>query len=199
MRANHLVIMAKLPQAGRVKTRLARDIGTAEAVRVYRAVLRKTIRDLSRDPRWHTWIAVAPDTAVGSPVWPPQVGQLPQGSGNLGQRMQRVFDTLPTGRALIVGSDIPGISRSDIAGAFAALGDNDAVLGPAADGGYWLVGLRRTPVVPDIFAGVRWSSEHALADTLANLKGRKTALVRQVDDLDTAADYRRWRNARLKV
>ena len=147
MQSNHLVIMAKLPQAGRVKTRLARDIGTTEAVRVYRTVLYRTLKDLSQDTRWHTWIAAAPDTAVWSPVWPSQVGLLPQGPGDLGQRMQRVFDILPWGRAVIIGSDIPGIGRSDIAAAFAALGSNEAVFGPAADGGYWLVGQRRMPKV----------------------------------------------------
>lgn len=186
----HLVVMAKLPQAGRVKTRLAREIGIVEALRVYRTVLGRILRDLSADTRWRTWIAVSPDSAASSPVWP-KVSLIGQGSGNLGQRMQHVFDELPTGPAAIIGSDIPGIRRADIADAFAALGSNEAVFGPAGDGGYWLVGQRRLPRVLPMFANVRWSSEHALADTLANVN--RAALIRQIDDLDTAADYRRWR------
>lgn len=186
----HLVVMAKLPSAGRVKTRLARQIGVAEALRVYRTVLNRTLRDLSADPRWQTWVAVSPDTAVNSPIWP-KVNLIGQGGGDLGQRMQRVFDVLPGGPTVIIGSDIPGIRRADIAGAFAALGSKDAVFGPADDGGYWLVGQRRHPRVLPMFEGVRWSSEHALADTLANVKN--AAFIRQIDDLDTAADYRRWR------
>ena len=186
----HLVVMAKLPCAGRVKTRLARQIGVAEALRVYRTILNRTLRDLSADPRWQIWIAVSPDTAIHSPVWP-KVNLMGQGSGGLGQRMQRVFDVLPVGPVVIIGSDIPGIRRADIADAFAALGSNDAVFGPAGDGGYWLVGQRRHPTVLPMFEDVRWSSAHALADTLANLNSAE--FVRQIDDLDTAADYRKWR------
>lgn len=186
----HLVIMAKLPQAGRVKTRLAKEIGVAEAVRVYRTILKRTLLNLSADTRWRTWIAVSPDTAITSPVWP-QLALMEQGGGDLGQRMQRVFNVLPGGPALIIGSDIPGIRRKDIADGFSALGSHDAVFGPAGDGGYWLVGQRRLPRVLPMFANVRWSSKHALKDTLANLNS--AAFIRQIDDLDTAGDYRRWR------
>ncbi|NNE23887.1 MAG: glycosyltransferase [Rhizobiales bacterium] len=191
----HLVVMAKQACAGRVKTRLARQIGVAEALRVYRTILNRTLRDLSADPRWQTWIAVSPDTAIHSPVWP-KVSLMGQGSGDLGQRMQRVFDVLPVGPVVIIGSDVPGIRRADIAGAFAALGSNDAVFGPAGDGGYWLVGQRRLPAVLPIFENVRWSSEHALADTLANLNS--VEFIRQIDDLDTAGDYRKWRKRQLR-
>jgi uncharacterized protein len=79
--------------------------------------------------------------------------------------------------------------------AFRALGRADAVFGPAADGGYWLVGLSpRRPARP--FAGVRWSSEHALTDTLGNFPGRRFARLRTLQDVDTAADYRAIVNAR---
>lgn len=192
----HLVVMAKLPSAGRVKTRLARQIGIAEALRVYRTVLNRTLRDLSADPRWQTWVAVSPDTAVHSPIWP-DVNLIGQGGGDLGQRMQRVFDVLPAGPTVIVGSDVPGIRRADIADAFAALGSRDAVFGPAGDGGYWLVGQRRHPRVLTMFANVRWSSEHALEDTLANSKC--AAFIRQIDDLDTVEDYRRWRKGVKRI
>lgn len=192
----HLVIMAKLPSAGRVKTRLARQIGVAEALRVYRTLLSRALRDLSADTRWQTWIAVSPDKAVHSPIWP-KVNLIGQGSGDLGQRMQRVFDVLPGGPAVIIGSDIPGIRRADIADAFAALGSIKAVFGPAGDGGYWLVGQRRHPRVLPMFEGVRWSSKHALADTVANVKG--AAFIRQIDDLDTVDDYRRWRKDLKRV
>ncbi len=193
MRRNHLVIMAKRPEAGRVKTRLARQVGTAEALRVYRTVLGRTLRELSGDGRWQTWIAVAPDVAVYDAVWPDGVHLIAQGSGNLGARMQRMFNVLPGGPVAIIGSDVPGVARRDIAAAFGKLGGHDAVFGPAPDGGYWLVGARRAPRVPDMFVGVRWSSEHSLADTMANLKGKRLAMVREIADLDEAGDYLRWR------
>ena len=104
-----LVIMAREPRAGRIKTRLAVSIGTAEALRFYRTTLARLLRQVGSDPRWETLIAVTPDSASASPLWPSPVARLPQGHGDLGGRMQRIFDRLPPGPAIIVGSDIPGI------------------------------------------------------------------------------------------
>jgi hypothetical protein len=106
--------------------------------------------------------------------------------------MQGVMDRLPPGPVLIVGTDIPGIRAADIAEAFRALGAHDAVLGPAADGGYWLVGLKRIPRVVRAFDAVRWSGPHALADTLGNLNGLRFALTRRLDDVDRAGDLARF-------
>lgn len=194
---NHLVIMAKLPVAGRVKTRLAAEIGATEAVRFYRALLSDTVRRLAVGRRWHTWIALTPDSAVDQFVLtaPRSATIIPQGAGSLGERMQRLMDRLPPGPAVIIGSDIPGITRGDIAAGFKVLGSADAVFGPAADGGYWLVGQRRFPRDIKLFNNVRWSSEHALADTLMNVPNRRVALLRTIADLDEEADYLRWRRS----
>ena len=106
--------------------------------------------------------------------------------------MQRIMASVPPGPLVIVGTDIPAIRAAHIAQAFRALGRHDAVFGPAADGGYWLVGLApRRPARP--FAAVRWSTEHALADTLANFAGRRVAMLRTLHDVDTAADLVRLR------
>ncbi len=193
---NHLVIMAKAPRAGLVKTRLAKSIGVAEATRTYRTILRSTLRRLRTDARWQTWIAVAPDTAVADRFWPEGVNLIGQGKGDLGVRMQRMFDVLPAGPATIIGSDIPGIPASSIAGAFKALGRHDAVIGPAPDGGYWLVGQRRRPKILDLFKGVRWSGPHTMEDTLANLQKQNAATLEVRDDVDTLSDYLAWRRAR---
>ncbi len=188
--------MAKIPEAGRVKTRLARQIGVSEATRAYRRILSGTLQRLGADPRWRTWIAVAPDTSIASPVWPRTVSLMAQGKGNLGQRMQRVFDRLPGGPAIIIGSDIPGISPQAIADGFKALGSSDAVIGPAPDGGFWLIGQKRRPRVLQIFQDVRWSGPHAMADTMANLKQVSTAQLELRADVDTAGDYRAWRRSK---
>ena len=190
---NHLVIMAKAPEAGRVKTRLARDVGAVEAARVYRTLLGGTLRRLAPDPRWHTWVAAAPDRAAFGSLWPSSVSVTPQGAGSLGDRMQRVFDLMPTGPVIIIGSDIPNIENQDIAEAFQALGRHEAVIGPAPDGGYWLVGQRRRPRTLSMFCNVRWSGPHALSDTLANLKEANVGLTAQKADLDTREDYLAWR------
>jgi rSAM/selenodomain-associated transferase 1 len=185
--------MAKSPRAGRIKQRLAASVGVVSAARFYRICLAHTLLRLGRDPRWQTLLAVSPDVDVSAPLWPRRVERVPQGKGDLAVRMQRLFRRLPPGPAIIVGSDIPTISPSDIARAFRLLGNGDAVFGRAADGGYWLVGLRRTPRVLAPFTNVRWSGPHALADTLRNLNGRRVAFAATLSDVDCEKDYRRLR------
>jgi uncharacterized protein len=191
--APHLVIMAKSPIMGIAKRRLGREIGETRAVRFYRACLSHTVLRLASDPRWKTLLAVTPDKEVVEPLWPVNALRLQQGDGDLGKRMQRLFKHLPPGPAIIVGSDIPAISPSHLAQAFRVLGAADAVLGPATDGGYWLVGLKRLPKILSPFADVRWSGPHSLADTIANLKGKRVAYAATLCDVDTADAYREER------
>jgi rSAM/selenodomain-associated transferase 1 len=185
--------MAKSPLAGRAKRRLAASVGAIPATRFYRSCLAHTLMRLSSDRRWSTLLAVSPDSEVSAPFWPRGIERLPQGQGDLGRRMQRLFRRLPPGPAIIVGSDIPAIAASDIACAFRLLGNADAVFGRSPDGGYWLVGLRRIPRLLAPFAGVRWSGPHALADTLGNLKGSRIAFAATLSDVDNEEDYRRLR------
>lgn len=191
--APRLIVMAKSPRAGRAKRRLAASVGAIPATRFYRSCLAHTLMRLARDPRWQTLLAVSPDSEVRAPFWPRGIERLPQGRGDLGARMQRLFRLLPPGPAIIVGSDIPSIKASDVACAFRLLGNADAVFGRATDGGYWLVGLRRTPRLLAPFAGVRWSGPHALADTLGNLKGSRVAFAATLSDVDTEENYCRLR------
>lgn len=200
----HLVIFAKEPLLGAVKTRLARDIGAAAALGFYEQTLRDLVRRVACNAPWRCWLAVTPDgfARQARRRWrflPRNVAVVPQGPGDLGARMARSFARLPPGPAVLIGSDIPAIARAHIADAFAALGRHDAVFGPAEDGGYWLVGQRRLRAMPGLFRHVRWSSADALADTLANLaRGQTHALVARLADIDDGAAYarrntlRRW-------
>jgi uncharacterized protein len=185
--ARHLVIFARMPRLGEGKRRLARDIGPFAALRFQRMTLAQLVRRLGCDGRWTTWLAITPDH---SGPWPRRLPTLPQGRGDLGRRMARVARGLPPGPMVIIGSDIPDITAADIAEAFRALGSKDAVFGPATDGGYWLVGLRRRPHFIDPFMTVRWSSEHALADTLANLADKEVAMLRPLSDIDDGPSWR---------
>jgi rSAM/selenodomain-associated transferase 1 len=183
-----LIIMLKLPQPGRVKTRLGRDMGMVAAAWWYRHQATRLIRRL-RDPRWQTVLAVAPDNAVSARIWPADLPRMPQGHGDLGQRMARMLRAVAPGPVCLIGADIPDITRVHIARAFTVLGDHDAVFGPALDGGYWLVGLQHPQRQPrDLFRNVRWSSEYALKDSLATLPGYRIALTDQLRDVDTIAD-----------
>lgn len=192
-----LVIMAKAPICGGVKTRLAREIGAVAAAAVYRHLTAGSLRGLAKDPRWKAVLAVSPDVAIGArfEAWGFARHRVNQGKGGLDRRMQRLFDRVGEGPAIIVGSDIPFVTPQIIADAFRLLGGSDAVLGPAEDGGYWLVGLRRTPRILRPFGGVRWSTEFALKDTVQNLKGRGVAFAAMLHDVDNAEDYRRFLKA----
>jgi glycosyltransferase A (GT-A) superfamily protein (DUF2064 family) len=243
----HLVIFVKAPEAGRVKTRLARDIGNHPAAQVYRRMSEDIIRRLTNDARWKSWLAVSPDLSIvpskpksswsglSLPSISPSpakladcsvlrysrhqlrrstmdgrdkpghddfgwknvgrsqsaLGLIPQGQGDLGARMNRVFQQIPPGPVLIVGSDCPAMTRDHIFTAFRALGSHDAVVGPAEDGGYWLIGVKRTPRIPRLFEGVRWSSPNALSDTLLSLpRSWRVAALPMLRDIDTLEDLR---------
>ena len=189
------MILARRPRLGRVKTRLGADIGAVAALRFYRTTVDAVARRLAADGRWTTWLGVTPDGAVRDRRgWPPGVGLLPQGAGGLGERMARCMAGFGMEPVVLVGSDIPGIGRRHVAGAFEALGRNDLVFGPSGDGGYWLVGAARGARVGRLFENVRWSGPHALADTMANVRpGVRTALIEELDDIDDGAAFRRWR------
>lgn len=187
---NRLILMVKEPCMGRVKTRLARGIGAAEALRFYRTASDTLMRRLGSDRRWQTILAVTPDRAVHSRSWPGDIIRVAQGRGDLGQRMERMLRA-GDGPAVLIGSDIPAIRTSHIAEAFKLLQRNEAVFGPAEDGGFWLVGLKNMPRLRGLFSNVRWSSEHALNDVLANLKGHRIGFAASLCDVDDAESYRR--------
>lgn len=186
-----LIVMLKEPKPGRVKTRLGRDIGLVPAAWWFRHQTRALLRRIE-DPRWQVVLAVSPGPeGLKSRIWPAPLPRIPQGRGDLGVRMKRAFSSIGTGPVCIIGADIPGVTRGHIARAFHALGSADAVFGPAPDGGYWLVGLKRTSAIaPQMFNGVRWSSEHALTDTVATLPAARIAYVDTLRDVDRACDLR---------
>lgn len=192
-RARHLVIFARRPQLGVGKRRLAADVGDVEALRFARGALDRLTRTLGRDPRWRVWLAVTPDRGLD---WVRTGTAMPQGSGDLGQRLTQVIHALPPGPVVILGSDTPTVTRADVAAAFRALGSHQAVIGPAPDGGYWLIGLRRSLGERLPFDGVRWSTPDARADTLANLAGCPVAILREQEDIDDGPALRRWRAGR---
>lgn len=178
--------MVKEPRPGRVKTRLGRDIGMVASAWWYRQQTRALLRRL-RDPRWRIVLSVAPDTALNARGWPADLARMPQGAGALGRRMARALGQTQ-GPTILIGSDIPGVTRAHIARAFQGLRTAGSVVGPATDGGYWLVGLyhpkRRDP---NLFQGVRWSTPYTLKDTLKTLP-RPISFADELNDVDTAAD-----------
>ncbi|GEM_PF-5595514 len=166
---------------GAAKTRLARDVGPAEAMRLYRAMMARILRAV-RDPRWDIALAVTPDATARAriPVWPSGIPRIPQGGGDLGARQARLLAR--RGPTALIGADAPDVTASDVARAFAALRRAGSAVGPAADGGYWLLALNG-PAPAGLFDGVRWSSPHTLADLAPRLPGPVVRL-RELADLD---------------
>ncbi|MCY3879727.1 MAG: TIGR04282 family arsenosugar biosynthesis glycosyltransferase [Rhodobacteraceae bacterium] len=186
-----LVIFVKDPRPGRVKTRLAKDLGAVAASAWYHRQTQRLIRSVGSDTRWRTLLAVAPDKAVhDSQAWPLQIPRLAQGGGSLGDRMQRVFLSLPPGDIAIIGSDIPAIDRKRVAAAFRLLRGHGTVFGPCSDGGFWLIAMGRFRRHPGgLFNDVRWSSQFALADSVRSLRGRSIQYADTLRDVDTIDDF----------
>ncbi|WP_415405040.1 TIGR04282 family arsenosugar biosynthesis glycosyltransferase [Tateyamaria sp. SN3-11] len=112
------------------------------------------------------------------------------GGGTLGDRMVRMMRAAG-GPVCVIGADIPGITRQFVAEAFSALGKHDAVFGPAPDGGYWLIGVKTgSKLRINALDGVRWSTSHALADSVAALGANRVAYVQTLADVDTVDDLR---------
>ena len=185
----HLVLFARQPRYGVGKRRLAADVGNLEALRFARAALARLRATLGDDPRWTLWIATTPDRPTH---WTSPARAIAQGQADLSQRLSRVIRALPRGPVVILGADTPTVTRRDVAQAFAALGRHQAGFGPARDGGYWLIGLRRQPRLHLPFEAVRWSSRHTLADTIAAMDGRPVALLRIQEDVDDGPALRRY-------
>lgn len=193
MARRHLVLFVRAPERGRGKRRLARDISGGAALRFERAMLALLLRRLGRDRRWRLRLAVTPDRARRrARLWPAHLPVTGQGKGDLGVRMRRALMRCPPGPALLVGSDIPVLSAAHIAAAFRLLGSHDLVFGPAADGGFWLYGARRSPRLPPPFGRVRWSGPHTLADALANVPlSMSVGFAARLEDVDDGAAWRR--------
>jgi rSAM/selenodomain-associated transferase 1 len=185
-----LVVMAKAPRLGFGKTRLAAELGASEALRINRRMHAATLR-AACDVRWRTILYVTPDWAVRARIaaWPRFLARCAQGGGDLGQRLARAL----AGKRWVaaIGTDCPALSRRHIASAFAALKRAPFALGPAEDGGFWLLAAREGDAAAKAMEGVRWSSPHAASDVIARLGAGKVALLARLRDVDTAADLRR--------
>lgn len=186
-----IALFARRPVPGQVKTRLSPALPPDLACQLYAAMLEDTlevVRLARADTRTVFWAEV------------PQEGRAPQGffwhaqkGADLGARMADAFDTLLVdgAHAVVVGSDCPGLTPTLLEHALDALDRSDLVLGPASDGGYWLVGLARP--APQLFTGMEWSTATVFTETMARATGLglsvETLPVR--DDLDTPDDLAR--------
>ncbi len=191
-----LVMMARRPEAGRVKTRLCPPLTAEQAAMLYTAFLHDLVELLRRIPAVHPLIAYTPDTAGDYfAALAPDIARRPQRGIDLSARLATITaDLFDEGApaVVVIGSDSPALPVGYIEEAFAALSNGaDLVLGPADDGGYYLVGLRQS--MPALFTNVVMSTPTVLHDTLgiAEQLGLRTTLLTPWYDVDTFADLER--------
>jgi rSAM/selenodomain-associated transferase 1 len=174
-----IILFARAPRLGGVKRRLAAGIGDVAALRFHRNQLARILRELRG---FNAVIAITPDRAKFRP--PPGIPLINQGHGDLGARMSRAFRRYPKCPVILIGADIPDLSAAHLRQAAKFLRHHDAVFGPATDGGYYLMAMSaRRPSAP--FANVRWSTEHAMADTEKNFRRLRIAKLPVLSDIDT--------------
>lgn len=191
----HILVFARRPVPGRVKTRLSPALPADLACALYRGMLRDALdaaAGCAAGERRLYWDE--PDGGAEPPV-PAGIEPRVQSGADLGARLANAFAEAlgaPGDRAVAIGADCPGLAPGRLEAAFAGLEGHDLVVGPAGDGGYYLLGLARRS--PGLFAGVEWSTPRVLDQTLARARdaGLTVRTLGRLDDLDTPADLARW-------
>ncbi len=194
-----LAVMGRAPLAGRVKTRLCPPFDPEQAAEFYECVLRDVLHELAPSTRWDTWVAYAERSRDYFQRLPePGIGLLPQRGASLGERMHAVFtDLFHVGyrQVLVVGSDIVTLRAASVREACEVLERNrcDLVLGPADDGGYYLIGLNGPE--EGLFSGMVWSTASVLEDSLARARQLelRVRMVARTYDVDVVEDLERLR------
>ncbi|WP_369026839.1 TIGR04282 family arsenosugar biosynthesis glycosyltransferase [Qipengyuania sp. RANM35] len=187
MEAVRLVIFARLPQPGLVKTRLIPALGETGAAELYRRLLDHTLAEARASGLPVELRVTGGEIADFRQIFGDDFDLVEQGEGDLGERLDRV----PT-PAIIIGSDCPGISAPILRAAADALVERSVVLGPATDGGYYLIGHREP--VPFLFENMAWSTPSVFAETLSRLavRGIGPAILPELADIDTPEDLASW-------
>jgi len=199
---NRLLIFARVPELGRVKTRLAQAVGDERALALYEAMLRDLLTNIGApDERIEIEAVWAPTEAATGDALRRAFGDLPlamQTGATLGDRLSMAFSERfyfhRTQKIVAIGVDDPRLTRADVDRAFALLDSCEWVVGPADDGGYYLIGCRAPAFDVEVFAGIAWGTASVLESTLAKIAEWKSsvALLPRRYDIDTVEDLQRY-------
>ena len=192
MKKEVVLVFQKNEVLGKVKTRLAAGVGEEQALEIYRQLLDKTylaLRDISVSITTY-FSEFIPDNPIHSAE-----NKLVQLGQDLGERMKNAFAEnfeLGIEKVVLIGTDCPSLEGIHLAQAFEALDQSDLVLGPAQDGGYYMIGMKRR--ADFLFEGITWSTELVLSQTLALAaeQGLQTSLLPVLEDIDTLEDWERY-------
>lgn len=191
-----ILLFVKLPEKGSVKTRLAKDLGHGFVQTLYGNFVFDLLETLAK-VKWPTIIYFhPPESGAAVSRW---LGKnytyAPQKGVDLGERMKNAFaDVFADGfsKAILIGSDLPDLHNLVLDAAFSALDLNDSVIGPAYDGGYYLIGFRHNSFLPEAFKGISWGTDTVLKDTLKILreKNYRAHFLPELRDVDTIEDLK---------
>jgi len=185
-----LLIFTRNPELGKVKTRLAQGIGKENALTIYKILLQHThdvVVNVSCKKRVGYSVKVREND-----IWESSLFEKFQQEGeDLGQRMEHAFsEAFSDGykKVVIIGSDLYDLQPKHLEQAFEALTTNDTVIGPAKDGGYYLLGMRL--LIPEVFTNKSWGSDTVLEQTLVDLKSYSLQVLEELNDIDFAKDLK---------
>jgi uncharacterized protein len=187
--SNALVIFAKDPNAEKVKTRVAKDTGQPKARTIYKAILTKLLKQ-HENTKYDTFVKLRGDTSFFKQF---KINIVDDTPGGLGAKLLKAFEDYLVGheKLAVIGSDLPAITKEDVQDAFDALDSADVVLGPATDGGYWLVAMKEAN---NIFTLERYSHNKVLEETLSlcQNQGLSVRLLDERSDIDTLFDVKEY-------
>lgn len=189
-----LIIFARNPVRGKVKTRLAATMGDNKALSIYQSLLEHTVQITQQLP-CDRYVFYA-DGISKNDVWPDHLYLKKNQEGNdLGQRMLHAFDTLfqlGYQKIIIIGTDCFELSSSILLDAFTALDEKEVVIGPSEDGGYYLLGMRQ--FFPFLFQEKAWSTDSVCSSTIQQLEIQKISydLLSILNDIDTEDDWKQY-------
>jgi len=189
-----IVVFAKYPTPGRVKTRLIGEVSAQQAAGIHAACIGHTMGVVTRVANADVWLAISPDDADFSAFAGGAARIAPQGAGDLGERLARLSREAFDGgcrRLVLVGCDCLQMAHCDVSLAIEGLEDRDVVIGPALDGGYYLLATRE--FTPGLFTRVDWGTDRVHAQTLERIAaaGLTYRDMRRLPDLDRPEDLRR--------
>jgi rSAM/selenodomain-associated transferase 1 len=190
---SHVLLFARAPLHGKVKTRLAAEVGRRAALDIYRAMGSQVVRQIAPVSSITVWFEPA-DAAEEMRAWLGDLRYRPQPGGDLGARLAFAFEShfgqCPTEPAIAIGADAPDVDASVIVQAREALHTDDVVIGPADDGGYYLIGLARP--LPELFEGISWGGGDVFDATSAacDALGIVPAILPELRDVDRLDDLK---------
>jgi rSAM/selenodomain-associated transferase 1 len=191
MQENLIIIFARNPKLGKVKTRLAKTIGDFAALETYKILMKHTANVVEKSNAEK--IVFYSEYIDNNDVWAKiKCKKVKQSEGDLGEKMQTAFEyafELGYKKIVIIGSDVYRLKTEHIDSAFTQLQTHDVVIGPAHDGGYYLLGLNF--IIPELFEQKKWGTSSVLENTLADLNELNVTLLEPLNDIDTFEDLKK--------